>query len=451
MSVAKFLKVIKRDGSLADFNFNAITDSIFRAAQQVGGKDRELAEIIANEVVYFISKSLSEKEIPSTEEINDYIEKILIERGHARTAKAFILDRARRRAFDASQEEVQTTGSIPFQKLWNIFVWNHQFNFETIPKINDIVKDMSKWKDMLERCDDNYQNDVKTAAGKIISNLDDTKLVIIAGPSSSGKTTSTIKIEEYLKQEGKQFKTINVDNYFFDLELHPKDAYGDYDFETPYAIDLELFNLHLRNLVKGKEVLTPYYDFKAGKRILEQIPLHLEENEIILLDCLHGLYPALTSSVSETQKMKVYIESLAQQRDSSGYFVRWTDLRLMRRMVRDMQFRGYSAEQTLTHWHYVRRSEMQYIIPHINTANIDYILNGALAYELPVHKFFLYKYFPDWVEKFRDDEDRKDAFIRAERVSKLLKGVESASQEHIDAISKTSLMREYIGGSIYKY
>ncbi|MFV2015489.1 MAG: ATP cone domain-containing protein, partial [Candidatus Heimdallarchaeota archaeon] len=413
MSSLKFEKVIKRDGSLVNFNQDEIINSIFRAAQKVGGRDRHLSEIVANEVVYFVNRSIGDKEIPSTEEINDYIEKILIERGHARTAKAFILDRARRRAFDTSQEKAQISGTIPFQKIWNIFVWNHQFNYETLPKLNKIVKDLEKWKDMLKKCDEYYRQDIKTAAGRIMSNLKKVKLVIIAGPSSSGKTTSTIKLEEYLKTEGKKFKTINVDNYFFDLELHPKDAYGDYDFETPMALDLTLFNFHLRELIKGKEVLTPFYDFPAGKRILDQIPLQIHEDEIILLDCLHGLYPDLTSSVAENHKMKIYIETLAQQRYKTGYFVRWTDIRLMRRMIRDMQFRGYTPEQTLTHWHYVRRAEMQYIIPHINSANIDYTLNGALAYELPIHKFYLYKYLPEWVEKYKDSKDRKDAYIRA--------------------------------------
>ena len=207
----------------------------------------------------------------------------------------------------------------------------------------------------------------------------------------------------------------------------------------------------MRNLIQGKEVLTPYYDFKTGKRIPDKIPIHLEENEIILLDCLHGLYPELTKSIPEKQKTKIFIETLAQQRDSTGYFVRWTDIRLLRRMIRDLNFRGYQPEQTLTHWHYVRRSEMQYIIPHINTSDIDYIINSALAYELPVHKYYLFKYFPDWLEKYSDNEDRKDAFIRAERVHNLLQEVVTASQNQIDAIPNNSPMREFIGGSVYKY
>lgn len=451
LSIAKFSKVIKRDGSLQDFNIEAIVDSIFHAATAVGGRDRELSRLIANEVVFLINKSIQEGDTPTTEEINDFIEKTLIERGHARTAKAFILERARKKTYDEYQKKAQFTGTIPYQKIWNVFVWNHGYGYETLPNVNKIMSSgLDQWTKFVGRCDSAYHQDVKAAANRILAKKD-VKLVIIAGPSSSGKTTTTIKLEELLQEQGKSFKTINVDNYFFDLELHPKDIYGDYDFETPFAIDIELFNDHLRELIRGKEVLTPYYDFKNGKRIPDQIPLQLAENEIILLDCLHGLFPDLTKSVSEGQKTKIFIETLAQQRDSTGYFVRWTDIRLLRRMIRDLNFRGYQPEQTLTHWHYVRRSEMRYIIPHINTADIDYIINGALAYELPVHKYFLFKYFPEWVEKYRTDSDRTDAFIRAERVHKLLDEVTIASQEQIDAIPKNSLMREYIGGSIYKY
>jgi uridine kinase len=451
LSIAKFSKVIKRDGVLQDFNIDAIADSIFHAAESVGGKDRELSKLIANEVVYLINRSIRDNETPTTEEINDYIEKALIERGHARTAKAFILERARKKTFDEYQKKAQFTGTIPYQKIWNVFVWNHQYGYETIQNVNKIVQSgVEDWKKFLARCDTAYYQDVQAAANRIIQKKN-VKLVIIAGPSSSGKTTTTIKLEEALEKHNKSFKTINVDNYFFDLEFHPKDAYGDYDFETPFALDLKLFNEHLGDLIKGKEVLTPYYDFKKGKRILDQIPIQLHENEIILLDCLHGLYPDLTKSVGEHQKTKIFIETLAQQRDSTGYFVRWTDLRLLRRMIRDLNFRGYKPEQTLTHWHYVRRSEMRYIIPHINTADIDYIINGALAYELPVHKHFLFDYFPEWVEKYKHDKDRKDAFIRAERVHTLLQEVIKAPNELIEAIPNNSLMREYIGGSIYKY
>lgn len=452
-SIATFDKVIKRDGSVVEFDINQIAESIYRAAVEVGGRDRDLAILIANEVVYLLNRTVGKDQYPSTEEIQDLIEKTLIERGHARTAKSYILYRAKMQTHALSRvaRKAQVSGTIPYEKIWYNFVWNHTYGVETVQKLNDFVRDPPRFHSLTEACNKAYEEDVRAAADKVLAAGDKVRLVIIAGPSSSGKTTTTIKMEERLREEGKALKAINVDNYFFDLELHPKDAYGDYDFETPMAIDINLFNYHLKELVKGKEVLTPFYDFKAGKRIDEQIPLQLAENEIILLDCLHGFYPPLTEGVGPENKFKLYIETLAQQRDSHGQFVRWTDLRLMRRMIRDMQFRGYQPEETLTHWHYVRRSEMQYIIPHINAGDIDHIINGALAYELPIHKFYLGELFPQWVEKYKGQNDRRDAYIRAERVAQLLDEVESATQEEIDNLSKTALMREYIGGSSYKY
>jgi uridine kinase len=307
----------------------------------------------------------------------------------------------------------------------------------------------------MKKSDAAYVSDVEAAAQKILERKDEIRLVIIAGPSSSGKTTSTIILEEFLKKEGFSLKTINVDNYFHNLETHPVDEYGDYDFETPQAIDMTLFNENLKEMIKGKEVNTPIFDFKVGRRVEgETIPMSINKDQLILLDCLHGLYPDLTAGVKEEQKFQLYLETLAQQRSSilskegSG-FVRWTDIRLLRRMIRDKQFRNYMPEETLTHWHYVRRSELQNIIPYINT--VDHICNGALAYELPIHKKIIGDKFPVWAKKFKSDKDRQDAFIRADRVRRLFPEIEPATQEEIDEVAQNSLLREFIGGSSRKY
>ncbi|MFW9928954.1 MAG: uridine kinase, partial [Candidatus Thorarchaeota archaeon] len=345
--------------------------------------------------------------------------------------------------------------AIPYQKIWNVLVWNMNNNVETIAKLNTIVKDHDKFVKLMKKSDNAYLTDVEAAADKIIDRKESIKLVIIAGPSSSGKTTSTIVLEDYLKKEGLSLVAINVDNYFHDLETHPKDEFGDYDFEIPQAIDMKLFNEHLQELVKGKEVNMPVFDFKSGTRNQnETIPMKLEKDQIILLDCLHGLYPDLTVGIKENQKFKLYLESLAQQKseflskEGSG-FIRWTDIRLLRRMIRDKQYRNYQPEETLTHWHYVRRSELQYIIPYINT--VDHICNGALAYELPIHKKIIGDNFPIWVEKYRSQGERRDAFVRANRVNELFNELETATDDEINAVAKDSLLREFIGGSSRKY
>ncbi|MHA1448631.1 MAG: ATP cone domain-containing protein [Candidatus Hodarchaeales archaeon] len=442
-------KVVKRDGSLASFDQERITEAIYRAAVEAGGRDKELAQEVSNDVVRLINRSMSSDETPSVEEINDFVEKVLIERGHARTSKAFILARVNKQIFATkSLKKAVVHEMIPYKKMWNILVWNLSREVEKLSKLNEKVKNPEAFITLMKDCDSAYEADVKAAANKIIERKDDVRIVIIGGPSSSGKTTTTIKLGEHLKEAGLTLNAINVDNYFWDLEMHPKDEFGDYDFETPQAIDMKLFNENLIDLLKGETVETPIYDFKQGIRLPDKtLTKKLSEHDIILIDCLHGFYPDLTAGVEENKKFKLYIESLAQQQDSSGYFVRWADIRLLRRSVRDMQFRKYSPEMTLTHWHYVRRSELQHIIPYNQFA--DHIVNGALAYELPIQKHFLGKYFPEFVEKYKNDPRRIDAYIRAERIQKLFDEIEV--WDDIDAVSRTSLLREYIGGSSYEY
>jgi uridine kinase len=273
--------------------------------------------------------------------------------------------------------------------------------------------------------------------------------VIIAGPSSSGKTTTTIKLGQRLSKAGLTLVPLHVDNYFFDLDLHPRDEFGDYDFETPQALDLALINRHLVRLIAGEEVRIPFYDFKTGRRQDDATPMRLGPNDIVLIDSLHGLYPPMTEDVTAEQKFQLYIETLLQMKGPDGRMIRWTDLRLMRRMVRDASFRAYDPRRTLEHWHYVRSSEMRNIIPYVNTT--DYIINGALSYELPVMRRRLKEPFEEWVAEYEGDPLRVDAFTRAERVAKLLDAVAPIQDKDERAIPPTSHLREFIGGSVYEY
>jgi uridine kinase len=213
---------------------------------------------------------------------------------------------------------------------------------------------------------------------------------------------------------------------------------------------MALFNEHLRGLADGIEVETPVFDFKTGNRVKGQtVPFRIQKDEIILVDCLHGLHPELTAGIKEEEKFNLYLETLSQQRDKSGYFVRWADLRLLRRMIRDKQFRNYSPEQTINHWHYTRRGEVQFIFPYMKT--VDHIANGALAYELPIHKALWGDFFSKYVEKNKSNPDRADAVLRAERIDRLFQELVPATKEEIDTVSKISPLREFIGGSSYKY
>jgi uridine kinase len=301
--------------------------------------------------------------------------------------------------------------------------------------------------DLVRACEERFGEEIRAAAAKLLDRLDSTGIVIVAGPSSSGKTTTMIKISEVLRKAGLGFTAINIDNYFFDLDRHPRDEFGDYDYETPQALDLELINKHLVQLLEGRKVRTPHYDFKTGRRTLDVHEMQLKKKELLLIDSLHGLYEGMTSSVPAGSKFKVYIETLGQFKSTDGTLMRWADNRLLRRMIRDKHHRNLMPMQTLTHWHYVRRSEIKNIIPFIGHA--DSIVNSALPYELPFLKHRLFRYISAARRKYADDPARLDASIRAGRVYDLLKPLKPFKDDSV--IPGNSLLREFIGGSTYRY
>ncbi len=336
--------------------------------------------------------------------------------------------------------------NIPKAVIRNVLGWNKKHGVDTIAGLNTRVKDGS-FPELVRQGDAAYNEGVKLAAKEIIKHRDRIRIVIIAGPSSSGKTTTTIKLNEHLKKEGMSIAPINLDNYFFDLEMHPKDEFGDYDFEVPEALDLKLINQHLAELVDGKTVRVPRYNFKTGKREAETDPFKLESDQILLIDSLHGLYEKMTSSVPRELKFRLYIETLSQLKDTGGNWTRWTDIRLLRRMVRDSWHRSYDPVRTIGHWHYVRKSEMEHIVPFITT--VDYVLNGALPYELPIHKKYMFSYVAEAIKAYKNNSRREDAYIRAMRVHKMLSEIEVVEDD--SCVPDTSLLREFIGGSTYKY
>jgi uridine kinase len=288
---------------------------------------------------------------------------------------------------------------------------------------------------------------VENAVKGILARKNELKMVLITGPSSSGKTTTTIKINHKLKEHGLKLVTLNVDNYFFNLDMHPKDEFGDYDFETPQALDLELINRHLSDMIAGKQVDVPFYDFKLGKRGPNVTPMVLKPDELILIDSLHGLFPGLTSEIPDEKKYKLYLEPLLQMKGNDGEYIHWTDIRLMRRMLRDAAHRAYDPRQTLEHWHYVRDSEMRNIIP--NSVRADEIINSAMPFELPIYCHRLLNNFIDWQKRYCGDPLREDAFMRANRVAELLKTIQPVEDDNF--IPSDSVVREFIGGSSLSY
>ncbi len=441
-------QVVKRTGAVVPFNKDRITNAIYRAAVAVGGRDRTIAERLSDQVVEILEQTTPPGHIPTIEEIQDIVEKVLIENGHAKTAKAYILyrdERARRRQ-ERAHSSTHPSENIPWRKLWEVLNWAVDHNLHTVEHLNERIA-AGEFPAIVRETDRAYNEDITTASEIIRERRDQVKIVIIAGPSSSGKTTTTIKLGHLLSKMGLSLVPLTVDNYFFDLELHPKDEFGDYDFESPQALDLALINEHLVRLIAGEEVLIPFYDFKTGKRHDNHTPMRIGPDDIILIDSLHGLYGPMTEGVDEERKFKLYIEPLLQMKGPGGKYIRWTDLRLMRRMERDAAHRAYDPQRTLEHWHYVRKSEMRHIIPYINTT--DYIVNSALPYELPIMRARLFDHFAKWVDLYRDDPLRQDAFRRAERVYNLLQAITPVEDD--SPIPPDSLLREFIGGSCYEY
>ncbi len=439
-------KVVKRDGSVVPYTRQRITNAIYRAAVAAGGRDRELAERLATEVETNLERIFDEKHPPSVEYVQDFAEKVLIENGHAQVAKGFILYRARqseKRKAKLSKTQLHS-GNIPYEKIYHVLDWAAEHDLHRVDSLNNRIA-RGEFPEIVAESDEAYESDVQAAAELIHERREDIRIVVVAGPSSSGKTTTTRKLSEYLCKRGLGFVELNVDNYFFDLEAHPKDEFGDYDFETPQALDLPLINRHIRQLLAGEPIRIPRYDFKSGTQHPDQIPMQIGENEIILIDSLHGLYGDMLKEIASRQIFRVYIETLLQMKGIEGKYIRWTDLRLMRRMVRDEAYRAYDPRKTLTHWHYVRSAELRDILPHVHTA--DYIINGAVPYELPVMRNRLLDHFRQWEREYADDPLRTDAYIRARRVRAMLETITPVTDE--GPIPETSHFREFIGGSVY--
>jgi uridine kinase len=441
--------VVKRNGAVVPFNRDRITNAIYRAAVAVGGRDRAVAENLADQVVAILKGSCcTENRIPTVEEIQDIVEKVLIENGHARTAKAYILyrqERAMRRRRRQGVETQRDSENIPYRKLWEVLNWAIDHNVHNIFRLNERIA-KGEFADIVRESDMAYEKDVEQAARLILERRAEVRIAIIAGPSSSGKTTTTAKLGAHLKEAGLSLVALNVDHYFFDLDVHPKDEYGDYDFETPQALDLALINDHLQRLVAGETVAIPYYNFKTGVREGSRMTMKIGPDDIILIDSLHGLYTGMTQSIPDEQKFKLYIETLLQMKGPDNKYIRFTDLRLMRRMVRDARERAYNPRRTLEHWHYVRSSELRHIIPYVNTT--DYVINGATPYELPIMRARLCTHFAEWIAQYKDDPNRVDAYLRAERVHNLLQAIIPVDND--TDIPATSHVREFIGGSAYE-
>ena len=269
-----------------------------------------------------------------------------------------------------------------------------------------------------------------------IANDKQVKVILIAGPSSSGKTTFAKRLGFQLRLNGLKPVTISVDNYFVEREENPKDELGNYDFECIEALDVKLFNEHLVKLLKGEEIEVPTFDFTVGHKKYNGETMKLENDEVLVIEGIHCLNDKLTSAIPKEQKYKIYISALTVLNIDYYNRISTTDTRLIRRIVRDYQFRGYSAKHTIKMWYSVNRGEERYIYPYQEEA--DNMFNSSLIYELGVLKDYA-------LPLLKQITNTEPEYAEATRLIRLLSYFESIPQ---DAIPKTSLIREFIGGSL---
>ncbi|HUI73135.1 MAG TPA: ATP cone domain-containing protein [Spirochaetia bacterium] len=439
--------IIKRDGRAVPFDKEKITSAVYRAAVACGGRDQEEARRVTDDVLALLSARQDPRTFPTVEEVQDLVEKALIERGHARTAKAYILYRYEHTLKRTGRESLTySSENIPYRKLWETLSWAIDHECVTLAGLTALVQS-GRYGRLVEASDDFYDNELASSVERILERKDELRVIIIAGPSSSGKTTTTLRVREKLAEVGIETVPLAVDNYFFDFDAHPRIGPDDYDFETPQALDLAMIDSHLRSLVAGQAVDVPAYNFTTGRRGGTSGTLRLGENQVLLIDSLHGLFPEMTQSVPEEKKFRLYVETLSQLKDAEGRYVRWADVRMLRRIVRDSQFRNYTPWETIRHWHLVRRSELRYIVPQLRRAHA--IVNSFLPYELPIMKARVNPHLGALIERFADDPARQDALERALRVKALFDQIPILEDARL--IPKRSLLREFIGGSSLPY
>lgn len=331
----------------------------------------------------------------------------------------------------------------PLVKLSSVFYeyarWLDVIGVRTVADLNEIISKGEREVAELMIINEALHEKKISQIGEQFANSG-ARLILIAGPSSSGKTTFAKRLLVQLRVHGFKPLVISLDDYFVDRELTPRDEEGNYDFESLEAIDLKLFNEHLSMLIEGKEVELPKFDFKLGKRIWTGQKIRLEKNQPIVIEGIHGLNEKLTASIDRSMKFKIYVSALTQLNLDPHNRITTTDTRLLRRIIRDYKFRGHSATDTLKMWPSVRKGEEKYIFPFQEEA--DVMFNSAIVYEWAVLKIFAEQLLVQVPPEERE-------YSEALRLMKLLDYFLPIT--NLEDIPRTSILREFIGRSAFKY
>jgi uridine kinase len=314
--------------------------------------------------------------------------------------------------------------------------WLRLLGVESVGGLNDAIAN-GRIREVILVSEALHEQRIAQIADLIARCRNEVRLVLIAGPSAAGKTTFSKRLSIQLLGHGIRPFPLALDNYFVDREETPKDEYGKFDFETLEALDLALFNQHLLALMRGEEVQLPHFNFKSGLRE-EGETVQIGSDHIIIIEGIHGLDPRLVPSVPPERTVRIFISALTQLNTDRHNRVPTTDTRLIRRIVRDATYRGYTAEQTLNRWESVRRGEKRHIFPY--QENADVMLNSALVYELAVLK-------PLAEPLLLQVERTSPRRVEAKRLLAFLEWFEPCGP---DLIPDNSILREFIGGSILR-
>ncbi|MDR2125444.1 MAG: nucleoside kinase [Prevotellaceae bacterium] len=329
-------------------------------------------------------------------------------------------------------------------KMFEIFQehkeWNRILGAHSAGRINDAVR-QNKFGELI-KVNEALHEKKYAAIADAISQRKDVKLILIAGPSSSGKTTTAKRIAIQLKVAGLNPVIISLDNYFVDREFTPKDAKGEYDFESIHALDLKLLNEQINNLLEGKTVLIPKFSFYTGKRYYDNENLTLSAEDVLIIEGIHALNPELTEYIDNNRKFKIYASALTSIALDNNNRIPTTDNRLIRRIVRDAQTRSYSAIDTIRRWQSVRRGENRNIFPY--QENADVMFNSSLVYELSVLRI----YVEPLLLKIPPTEPE---YAEAVRLLKFISYFTQADIKDIKQIPPTSVLREFTGFSSFSY
>lgn len=475
MLMYKAVKELYTKGEMSVLH--SMRNSYYIELQNVEGNKEEIAKNIKEKMLQLVEKNIPfEKKVYPSEQAADLFDKVglkakadLIRSRQKLYTDVDILDGTVNALFS---EKVPSTSYLsvfdvlPYEKGFSLLLPDERFDFkqpallQQQPKLFSIFQEHKHWVEILKVpyipvlnkvVNDGLQNQIiqisealhenkySAIAKEIYQRKDKVRFVFLAGPSSSGKTTSCKRIAVHLAVLGIKPLTISLDDYFLDREHTPKDENGEYDFECLEALDLEFFNKQMQDLLEGKQIELPRFNFVTGQRERSNKTLQLSDNTIVIIEGIHALNPQLSKTIDRKNKYLVFVSALTQLALDTHNRISTSDNRLIRRIVRDFNYRGASAEKTLLMWNNVRKGEEKHIFPY--QENADSIFNSSLLYEIGVLKNYcdpLLMQVPQ----------TSVAFATARRLHGFLENFVTINSNYIPP---TSIMREFLGGSSFSY